>query len=270
MNPGASTDISQESSPGRTGEVLIDRHDRVLVMTINRPARRNAMTRSAGRVIAEALDLLDGDAELRAGVLTGAQGTFCAGMDLRRFAEGETASVPGRGFAGLTERPPRKPLIAAVEGHAVGGGFEAVLACDLVVAARGARFALPEVGRGLVARAGGLLRLPQRIPAAVAMQLVLTGDTLDAAAAHAWGLVNEVVEDGEALGCALELAARIAAQAPLAVQISKQVMVESAGWSAEDRFARQAALTERVFSSDDAREGARAFTEKRPPRWSGR
>lgn len=251
-------------------EVLVERQDRTLVVTINRPERRNAMTRAAGELIAEALDLLDGDDSLSVGVLTGAGGTFCSGMDLRRFAEGEVASVPGRGFAGLTQRPPDKPLIAAVEGHAVAGGFEAVLACDLVVAARGAMFGLPEVRRGLVARAGGLMRLPQLIPRSAAMRLVLTGDTVDAAQAHAWGLVTELVDDGTALEHALALAARVARNAPLAVRASKQVMVASADWPADERFTRQAELTDHVFASDDAREGALAFVEKRPPRWSGR
>jgi enoyl-CoA hydratase len=241
-----------------------------LLITINRPARRNAMTRAAGERIAAALDLLDDDPELRVGVLTGAGGTFCAGMDLHRFAAGELASVPGRGFAGLTERPPSKPLIAAVEGYALAGGFEAVLACDLVVAARGARFGLPEVRRGLVARAGGLLRLPRRMPWSAAMRLVLTGDMIDAAQAERFGLVTEVVDDGAALDHARALAARIAANAPLSVQASKRVMSESADWSAAEQFRRQAAITDPVFTSGDAKEGARAFIEKRPPNWSGR
>ncbi|OLF12072.1 enoyl-CoA hydratase [Actinophytocola xinjiangensis] len=251
-------------------EVLVERRDRTLVITINRPERRNAMTRAAGELIAEALDQLDADDTLSVGVLTGAGGTFCSGMDLRRFAAGELASVPGRGFAGLTQRPPDKPLIAAVEGHAVAGGFETVLACDLVVAARGAKFGLPEVRRGLVARAGGLMRLPQLIPRSAAMRLVLTGDTVDAAQAHTWGLVTELVEDGTALEHALALAERIARNAPLAVRVSKQVMAASADWPAGERFARQAELTDPVFDSADAVEGAQAFVDKREPRWTGR
>jgi enoyl-CoA hydratase len=255
---------------GPSGDVLLERRQHVLVITINRPARRNAMTRAAGMRIAEALDELDRDGELRVGVLTGAGGVFCAGMDLHRYAAGEAASVPGRGFAGLTERPPAKPLIAAVEGYALGGGFETVLACDLVVAARGARFGLPEVQRGLVARAGGLVRLPQRIPRAAAARLALTGDTMDAARAHDLGLVTDLVDDGHALEHALALAARIAGNAPLAVQVSKQVMDASADWNAHERLTRQAAMTAPVFASADAAEGARAFVEKRRPRWEGR
>jgi enoyl-CoA hydratase len=251
------------------GEVLVERRGRTHVITINRPERRNAMTRAASERIAAALDELDADPELRVGVLTGAGGHFCAGMDLARFAAGEVASIPERGFAGLTQRPPAKPLIAAVEGYALAGGFETVLACDLVVAGQGAVFGLPEVRRGLVARAGGLLRLPERVPRAVAMKLVLTGDTIGAEEASRWGLVNELVPDGSALSASLELASRIADAAPLAVQVSKRVMTESGGWSAEERFAHQAALTDPVFASDDAQEGARAFLEKRQPAWTG-
>lgn len=249
-------------------DVLVERREHIQVITINRPERRNAMTQAAGARIAEALDELDADDDLRVGVLTGAGGYFCAGMDLARFAEGELASVPGRGFGGLTERPPVKPLVAAVEGYALAGGFELVLACDLAIAGRSATFALPEVRRGLVPRAGGLLRLPQRIPSAVAMRLLLTGDTIDAEEAARWGLINDVVPDGDSLSAALALAERISAAAPLAVQVCKKVVSESAGWPVAERFARQAEHTDPVFASADALEGARAFLGKREPVWT--
>lgn len=251
-------------------EVLVERVDRVLVVTINRPEQRNAMTASTSQMIADAVDELDTDPMLSVGILGGNGGNFCTGMDLKRFLVGERAHVPGRGFGGLVESPPIKPLIAAVEGFALAGGFELVLACDLVVAGTSAQFGLPEVRRGLVARAGGLLRLPERIPRAIALELILTGKMISAQRAVALGLVNRIVSDGGAFAGALELAHAIAANAPLAVAISKRIVDESDGWSSGERFARQAALAEPVFRSEDAVEGARAFAEKRAPVWTGR
>ena len=251
-------------------EVRVEEDDGVLLITIDRPEQRNAMTRAASERIAAALDELDRRPDLAVGVLTGAGGTFCAGMDLKRFLAGETASVPGRGFGGLTQAPPVTPLIAAVEGWALAGGFELLLACDLVVAAESARFGLPEVKRGLVARAGGLLRLPERLPRAVALELVLTGDPISAPRAAALGLVNRVVPDGQALAGALELARAIAGNAPLAVAASKRVLTGSPSWPADEKWARQAEAVDPVFTSADATEGARAFAEKRAPRWQGR
>lgn len=250
--------------------VLVEDRGAVRVISFNRPQARNAVDRRVSEAIAQAIDGLDDDPKLTVGVLTGRGPSFCAGMDLKAFGRGERPTIPDRGFAGLTERPPYKPLIAAVEGHAVGGGFEVVLACDLVVAAEGARFGLPEVRRGLVAAAGGLLRLPHRVPMPVAMQMVLTGEPLTAGEAARWGLVNQVSPDGEALGAALALADQIAANGPLAVAASKQVMVRHEGWPLAERFARQRRLVEPVLTSEDAGEGARAFAEKRTPRWQGR
>lgn len=249
--------------------VLVGTVDGVMVITMNRPHARNAINRAMSEAVAAALDELDSRADLTVGVLTGNGPSFCAGMDLKAFARGERPSIEGRGFGGLTERPPRKPLIAAVEGHALGGGFELVLACDLVVAAHGATFGLPEVQRGLLAAAGGLLRLPHRIPETVAMQLVLTGDPLPAAEAHRWGLVNEVTEDGQALHGALALATRIAANGPLAVAASKQIIVQHEQWPSADRFRIQRTMVDPVLASADAREGAQAFAEKRRPQWQG-
>ncbi|MFJ9563900.1 crotonase/enoyl-CoA hydratase family protein [Streptomyces fuscichromogenes] len=250
-------------------EVLVARHDRVLVITLDRPAQRNAMTLAAARVVAEAVDRLDGSPDLAAAVLTGAGGTFCAGMDLKRFAQGERPAVPGRGFGGLVEAPPKKPIVAAVEGWALGGGFELALACDMVVAAEGARFGLPEVRRGLVARGGGMIRLPQRLPRSVAMELLLTGDPIDADRAERLGLVNRVVAEGEALAAALLLAGRIAENAPLAVRCAKTVANAASGWPQDEVWQRQAPLSDAVFASADAKEGARAFVERREPVWTG-
>jgi enoyl-CoA hydratase len=250
-------------------EVLVERRDQVLVITINRPQARNAVNRAVAESIAAAIDELDGNRELTLGVITGAGGSFCSGMDLKGFLTGERPSLPGRGFAGLTQAPPKKPLIAAVEGYALAGGCEIVLACDLVVAAESAKFGIPEVKRGLVAAAGGLMRLPLRVPPQIAMELALTGDFLDAADAHRYGLVNRLTPTGGALDGALGLAAKISANGPLAVRLSKQILVESADWSSADMWDQQAKIIEPVFSSADAREGAQAFAEKRAPVWTG-
>jgi len=250
--------------------VRVEERDGVLVVTIDRPEVRNAIDLETARHIAAAMERLDADPGLVAGVITGANGTFCAGMDLQAFLAGERPSVPGRGFAGLVERPPDKPVIAAVEGYAVAGGFEIVLACDLVTAAENARFGLPEVKRGLLPGGGGLLRLPSRVPLQLAMEWTLTGDTFTAAKAAEVGLVNRLTPPGGALDAAFELARRIAANGPLAVRATKRIIVESRDWPWTEAFARQAEIYEPVRSSEDAKEGARAFTEKRAPRWRGR
>ncbi|MDQ8703959.1 crotonase/enoyl-CoA hydratase family protein [Streptomyces sp. LHD-70] len=250
--------------------VRTDFSDSVAVITLDRPEARNAVDLAVAEGVAAALDELDGRDDLSVGILTGAGGTFCSGMDLKAFLRGELPSVEGRGFGGLTDAPPRKPLIAAIEGYALAGGCELALACDLIVAADDARFGLPEVKRGLVAAGGGLLRLPQRLPYQIAMELALTGGFLDASQAHAYGLVNRLTAPGGALDGARELAAAIAANGPLAVRVSKEVVVGSLQWSAEKARERQKVVVEPVFVSDDAREGSRAFAEKRAPRWTGR
>jgi enoyl-CoA hydratase len=248
--------------------VLTEQRGRILIITINRPEARNSINAAASHALAAAMDQLDDDPALSVGVLTGAGGTFCAGMDLKAFARGENVVVEGRGL-GFTERPPVKPLIAAVEGYALAGGTELALATDLIVAASNSAFGIPEVKRGLVAAGGGLLRLPQRIPYAIAMELALTGDPLPAPRAHELGLVNVLAEPGQALEAALELAERITANGPLAVAATKRVIVESRGWSPEDQWREQMTIIMPVFGSKDAREGAVAFAEKRAPNWTG-
>lgn len=243
---------------------------RILVLTMDRPQARNAMSLAMAQQIADALTMLDERDDLSVAVITGANETFCAGMDLKGFARGERPVVDGRGFAGLVRQPPTKPLIAAVEGYALAGGFEIVLACDLVVASTAARFGLPEVRRGLTAAAGGLLRLQHRIPYHLAMDLVLTGRMWPATEAAEVHLVNRLAEPGRALHVALELAEEVAANAPLALAASKQVLVQSVDWPLAAKFERQEEFVDPVRRSADAQEGARAFVEKREPRWTGR
>ena len=251
-------------------EVLVERRGAVQVITINRPQARNALDATVARGVADAVDELDATDELRAGVLTGAGGFFSAGMDLKAFLRGETPSIEGRGLCGITRTPPRTPLLAAVEGGALAGGLELVLACDLVVAGRGARFGVPEVKRSLVAAGGAALLLPQRVPRALALELLLTGDPMDAERAAAAGLVNRVVDDGSALDAALALADVIAANGPLAVAATKQVVLSAPSWPTEEVWDRQDEVVRPVFDSADAREGSAAFAEKRAPVWRGR
>lgn len=258
------------SSPLLEPTVLSSREGALLVITINRPAVRNAIDRATSEAIACAMDQLDADPVLRVGILTGSGGQFCAGMDLKAFLRGERVELEGRGLAGIVERPPLKPLIAAVEGYALAGGCEIALACDLIVAADNAQFGLPEVRRGLIAGSGGLMRLPQRIPRQIALEHALTGRPMSAQDARQWGLVNRLTPPGGALAAARALAAEIGANGPLAVEISKRIVTESANWPAQELWDRQRTLLEQVIGSRDAREGALAFSEKREPRWTGR
>src|SRR5215207_7120754 len=250
--------------------VLTDEDGGVLTITFNRPQARNAVNQALAEGVAAALDRLDGEDDLRIGIVTGAGGTFCAGMDLKAFVAGERPWVGDRGFAGITQRAARKPLIAAVEGYALAGGFEVALSCDLIVAARDARFGIPEVKRGLVAGAGGLIRLPKRIPYHLAMELALTGEPVDAPRAMDLGIVNRLAEPGEALAAAHELAAQIARNAPLALSASKAIVQRAGEWTEDEAWQRQDEIVRPVFGSEDALEGARAFAEKREPRWRTR
>ncbi len=251
-----------------TDAVLTEVRGNVLIVTLNRPEAKNAANKALAEGVAAAMDRLDSDNDLRVGIITGAGGTFCSGMDLKGFLAGERPHIPGRGFAGLTEAPPRKPLIAAVDGYALAGGFEIALACDMVVANVDSKFGIPEVKRGLAAAAGGLVRLPRQIPQRLAMELALTGDFISAARAYEMGLINRIVP-GVALDGALELAQAISANGPLAVAASKQVIREQQDWSQADQWAKQYELTAAVFTSNDAREGAAAFAQKRAPNWTG-
>src|SRR3954471_2840030 len=250
--------------------VLTERRDGVLLVTLNRPDARNAVNGALAQGIADALDALDADGELSIGVLTGAGKGFSSGMDLKAFVQGERPYVGDRGFAGITMRSSDKPLIAAIEGFAVAGGFEIALSCDLIVAARGARLGIPEAKRSLVAAAGALIRLPKRIPYHVAMELALTGDPIEAERAAELGLVNRLTDPGGAVDGALELAAAIAKNGPLALTASKQIIRSSLDWTEAEAWQKQGEIAGPVMGSEDAREGAVAFAEKRDPQWVGR
>lgn len=251
-------------------EVLVDVTDGIMTVTLNRPKAKNAANRAVAEGVAAAMDELDSNDSIHVAILTGAGGTFCAGMDLKAFVSGEMPMVEGRGFAGLTESTPRKPLIGAIEGYALAGGLELAISCDLLVTADDAKFGIPEVKRGLAAAAGGLIRLPRQIPSRLAMELAITGDFISAERAYEIGLVNQVVPSGTALEAARALAARIVANGPLAVAISKQVIQESASWSEDEMWQKQQDIVMPVFGSEDAMEGSIAFAEKRAPNWKGK
>jgi enoyl-CoA hydratase len=251
--------------------LLTERRGGVLVLTLNRPEVRNAVDRPLAEAMASALDTLDDDGELRVGVITGAGTGFCAGMDLKQFAAtGARPWAGDRGFAGIVRRSADKPLIAAIEGFALAGGLEIALACDLIVAARGARLGVPEARLSLVAAGGALRRLPRRLPFGIALELVLTGDPITAERGYQLGLVNRLAEPGAALGDALTLATTIAGNGPLGVVAAKAIVQRQWSWSDEEFWARQAEIADPVMASEDAREGARAFAEKRTATWEGR
>lgn len=251
-------------------EVLVDIDNGVMTITLNRPKAKNAANRALSVAVAAAIDELESNDELRVAILTGAGGTFCSGMDLKAFVTGELPMVEGRGFAGMTEYMADKPIIAAVEGYALAGGFELAISCDLIVAADNAMFGIPEVKRGLAAAAGGLVKLPKQIPSRIAMELALTGDFISSQRAYDLGLINEVVPAGTALEAAKALAAKIAANGPMAVAASKRVVASAQDWDSSTMYAEQQKIIQPIFTSEDAIEGATAFAEKRAPNWKGK
>jgi enoyl-CoA hydratase len=248
-----------------TTEVRTERIGSTLLITIDRPQARNAVNAAVAAGLAAALDELESDRTLRAGVLTGAENTFSAGMDLKAALKGESPEIPGRGFGGLTEAELSKPLIAAVEGFAMGGGFELALGCDLIVAGEDSRFGLPEVKRGLIAAGGGVIRLPKRIPHHLAMEFLLTGEPVTGRRAGELGLVNRVTPNGDAAAVALQLAEKLAENAPLALAAVKKIVRGSEA----EAFAVQREETKKLMQSADVREGMTAFAERRAPKWTG-
>ncbi|HRK65597.1 MAG TPA: crotonase/enoyl-CoA hydratase family protein [Terricaulis sp.] len=252
--------------------VELERRGAIAILRINRPDVRNAFDRATAQAMEGALDAFDADADLRVGVLTGAGVAFSAGQDLKAAARGEFAQTEKRGGFGIMAQPPKKPLIAAVEGPALAGGFELALSCDLIVASSASQFGLPEVKRSLIAVGGGALRLPHRVPHHIAMEMLLSGDAQSAEAMARWGIVNRVCAPGEALATALALAETIAVNGPLAVVATKEIATRSRGenWSAAEAWTRQMEVAGPVFASEDFREGLLAFAQKRAPKWSGR
>src|SRR5688572_17888826 len=242
----------------------------VLVIELNRPHARHAFDLALATALSATLDRFDSDPDFVAAVLTGSGGTFSSGADLKALLRGERGHTDTRGGFGILKVPTDKPLIAAVEGYAFAGGFELALACDLIVAASDARFGLPEVKRGLVAVGGGLFRLPRRLPYHVVMELALTGEPVTADRLHAFGLVNRVVEPGQALAAAIELAQKLAENGPLAVRATKQILARSHEWTDAAGWTEQRRFADPALRSEDAREGPRAFAEKRKPVWKGR
>ena len=253
-----------------TTEVRTERIGSTLLITIDRPQARNAVNAAVATGLAAALDELEADPALRVGVLTGAEGTFSAGMDLKAALQGESPEIPGRGFGGLTEAQLTKPLIAAVEGFAMGGGFELALGCDLIVAAEDAKFGLPEVKRGLVAAGGGVIRLPKRIPHHLAMEFLLTGEPVSGRRAGELGLANRVTATGETTAVALQLAEKLAENAPLALAAVKKIVRAADGVPDADAFAAQRQEMKQLMASADVREGMTAFAERRAPQWTGK
>jgi len=252
--------------------VTLERRGNIALVTLNRPEARNAISPEVSQTMAGLLDDIEADDQLRAVVLTGAGPVFSAGADLKVVAQGGAADIArGKGgFAGIVSRDFPKPIIAAVNGAALAGGFEIVLACDLVVAADTARFGIPEVQRGLMAAAGGLIRLPKRVPLAIALELAMTGDPIDADRALALGLVNRVVAQDRVVEEAGALAERIGQNSPIAVRQSRRLVREAAELPEAEGWRRTNELMVEVFGSGDAVEGATAFAEKRPPVWKSK
>jgi enoyl-CoA hydratase len=249
--------------------VLSEARGPVLVITINRPEARNSMNKAAAEALGAALDRLDSDRELSVGLITGAGKGFSAGMDLKGFAAGEFPVAGDRGFGGIAQRSARKPLIAAIEGFALAGGLEIALSCDIIVAARDAKLGIPEVGVGLFAGAGALLRLPRRVGLGQAALLALTGKPISGEEGGRIGLVDRVVDPGGAVDEALKLAETIGANAPLALAASKAVLNDGFTKPDAEFWEWQQQFFNDVFRSKDALEGATAFAEKRRPNWQG-
>ena len=249
--------------------VELERREHIALVTLNRPEARNAISPEVSQTMASLLDEVEADTSLRTVVLTGRGEVFSAGADLKVVAQGKANDIArGKGgFAGIVTRDFPKPIIAAVNGPALAGGFEIVLSCDLVVAAEGARFGIPEVKRGLMAAAGGLIRLPKRVPLAIALELAMTGDPIDAPRALQLGLVNQVVPSTRVVDEAIALAERIGENSPIAVRNSRRLVREAAELSETEGWKRTMELMMPVFESGDSIEGATAFAEKRPPVW---
>lgn len=250
--------------------VLVEAIDRVGIITMNRPQSRNAINTELSQGIARAIDRFEADDSVTVIILTGAGGTFSAGMDLKAFAAGERPAIPQRGLGGITEHSVRKPLIAAVEGYVLAGGLELALAADVIVASSDAQFGLPEVKRGLVAAGGGLLKIAKVMPFGAALAFATTGEMLSAERALNYGLVTRLAEPGQALDAAKKLAQEIASNAPISVTVTKEILSGVVGWFEREAYNQMRDIAMPVFDTEDAQEGALAFAEKRQAKWKGR
>ena len=260
--------MSTASAEAPAQPVATERHGPVLVICLQRPQARNALDLATAQAVHAAMDLLDDDDTLFAGVITGSGGNFCAGADLKAIARGERPTT-SRGGGGMMARPSRKPLIAAVAGWALGGGFELCLSCDLIVAARDARFGLPEVKRNLVATGGGLFRLPKRLPYGLAMEFALLGEPQTTEFFTPYGIINRVTEPGQALEGAMALAKQMLANGPTALAATVQIMRNAHNWTEEEAWRAQEPIAAVARNAEDCKEGLRAFAEKRTPVWKG-
>lgn len=250
-------------------EVTTEIQGRLMIITLNRPDAMNAVNHTMAKQLADVMDELDANQSVSVGVLTGAGRGFCAGMDLKEFVEKGMPNVGDRGFGGIVQRAAKKPLVSAVEGFALAGGLEIAMSTDLIVAAKGAKLGIPEVGVGLFASAGAMLKLPRTVPYSMAMRMALTGQPITAEQAYDAGLVTELAEKGEALKTAIELASVIAENAPLGLMASKELLREMQGRTPDEFWQYQQAQLDKVFTSEDGIEGASAFAEKRKPVWKG-
>lgn len=266
-----STSEVPNAAPTGTDAIHTERvGDHIVVIRIDRPHRRNAFDGATARAMEAALDAYESDGTLRCAIITGSDVVFSSGQDLIAAAHGDMGVAPNRGGFGIMAKPPTKPIIAAVEGHALAGGLELCLSCDLIVSSNTAQMGLPEAARSLVAVGGGLFRLPKRIPYHLAMELALTGQSWPATRMAELGLVNRLTEPGAALEGAIELAAIVSEAGPLATQASKQIVQRAYDWADADGWANQQEFARPVMQSDDFQEGLKAFAEKRPPVWRGR
>lgn len=259
------------AAPTGTDAIKTERHgDHLLIIRIDRPHRRNAFDGATARAMEDAIDAYEENDELRCAIIAGSDEAFSSGQDLIAAAHGDMGVSKNRGGFGIMAKPPEKPIIAAVEGHALAGGLELCLSCDLIVSSKTATMGIPEAARSLVAVGGGLFRLPKRIPYHLAMELALTGKAWPATKMAELGLVNVLSEPGEALKDAISLAEQVLSAGPLAVKASKQIVRKAYEWNDEDAWTEQMTFARPVMKSEDMREGLKAFAEKRPPVWKGK